>query len=150
MKTLQKGFSLVELMIVVAIIGILASVAIPRLLNYICTTRAKAVMANLAEAKHQLANEFTKLQSQADVFDYTNTLFKGETAADGVTGMIEISKPAKGSIVPFVSAAAGVDESYQVAVSGSNSTNFVVAVGNYSCNGVTITPATSWIVSSGN
>ena len=47
MKRAQKGFTLIEIMIVVAIIAILAAIAIPNFVSYRKTSQMNACIANL-------------------------------------------------------------------------------------------------------
>ena len=58
MKSLQKGFTLIELMIVVAIIGILAAIAIPAYQDYTIRAQVTEGLNLVSSAKAAIAESF--------------------------------------------------------------------------------------------
>ncbi|CWO96820.1 pilin PilE [Neisseria meningitidis] len=93
MNTLQKGFTLIELMIVIAIVGILAAVALPAYQDY--TARAQVSEAILlAEGQKSAVTEY-----------YLN---HGEWPGDNSSAGVATSSEIKGKYVKSVEVKNGV------------------------------------------
>ena len=94
----QKGFTLIEIIAVLVILGILAAVAIPRFMDLTSVASDKAAMQAVAEGKSRLSNQFARnlltgnsnstallitkaTASLGDAGDYTLTYLQGPAPA---------------------------------------------------------------------
>ena len=89
MKRVQQGFTLIELMIVVAIIGILAAVAIPAYQDYTIRAKVSEAMGLAAAAKTSVSeyrlstNTYPTTNTEAGI---SNTIQSKYVLAVGVSG----------------------------------------------------------------
>ena len=98
MKKIQKGFTLIELMIVVAIIGILAAIAIPAYQDYTIRAQVSEGMNLAAAAKAAVAETFlnrgtapANREEAGMTPTASDTQGKYVSAVDVIDGTIEIT-----------------------------------------------------------
>lgn len=78
-KQMQQGFTLIELMIVVAIIGILAAVAIPQYQNYVSKSQVSRVMGEVGALRTVVETCMMDGTSEANCdFGWSNSNLLGE------------------------------------------------------------------------
>ena len=104
MNKLQKGFTLIELMIVVAIIGILAAIAIPAYQDYIARSQASEALNLAGGVKATVAD----IYSNEGVFTNADSGSLGLPTAASVTGKYVASVGVTDGVITATMNATGV------------------------------------------
>jgi type IV pilus assembly protein PilA len=93
MKMIQKGFTLIELMIVVAIIGILAAIALPAYQDYTIRAKVSELILGASSARTAITEKYQADQDSANMGNGTTVTPAGKiiTAATSAVGVVVLT-----------------------------------------------------------
>ncbi len=117
MQSAQQGFTLIELMIVIAIVGILAAIALPAYQDYTVRAKMSEPTAVLAEAKTTIAEFYAAngrlpTAAEAGINSNPNTEIVASvyySSTDGTAGLPLITAGIKADVIPDGTGAADND-----------------------------------------
>lgn len=106
-KSNKKGFTLVELVVVIAIIGVLAAILVPSMMGYVKKSRLKTANSNAKTAYNSIAGWVADMETKGTPVTWGTTEVKIDcktgTATAGTTttttGLKDDEKKALGSLV---------------------------------------------------
>jgi type IV pilus assembly protein PilA len=130
MKAIQKGFTLIELMIVVAIIGILAAVALPAYQDYTVRAKVSELILAASSARTAIAE---KLQA-----DPSGTASMGSGVTINVVGKVAGATVDDAGLITVLGSTASTSTGQAVTITVTPTANTSTGTITWSCAG---TPA---------
>lgn len=104
-KSNKKGFTLVELVVVIAIIGVLAAILVPSMMGYVKKSRLKTANSNAKTAYNSVATFVADEETKGSPITWTGVTVKvncvdgSVTAGSTTTGISSAQKSELGTVV---------------------------------------------------